>query len=281
MATKLKMTNNPNPVTVTGNSLPAHLQGYKSEGLGVPTRTDEFLIPMARVLDAKSPEVLKGNPNRVANAEPGDIYIKNGPQPIIRAEEGFIFQPCFRQEAVVEWLPRGKGGGGGGGFVQEHPAGYLETHSKEVQQVPKPDDPAKMIWVRKSNKNSLVETRKVGGWAIFESGPMPLVIPFQSTGHTVAKQWNMLIASKRLNGVSADIFVVYYRIKTRLKSRGDQSWYLFDITDAGPEHNGLPTTMWAPTMQDIERGRTLYEQLSSGEAKMAAAEGVQTDPDVM
>lgn len=258
--------------TNNGSGLPTHLSQYKSQGLGVPTRTDEFLIPMARVLDAKSPEVLKGNPNKIPGAEAGDIYIKNAPQPIVKGDKGFIYQPCFRQENVVEWLPRGKGGGGGGGFVAEHPADYLTSNAKDVTQIPHPDDPKRMIWARKSNKNPLVETRKVGGWMIKDNGeaPMPLVLTFQSTGHTVAKQWNMLIASKRINNVPADLFLVYYKVQTRLKSRGDQSWYLFDITDAGPEDGGLPTTMWVPTPQDAERGLRLYEQLSSGQARMAS-----------
>src|SRR6188768_2299287 len=93
--------------------LPAHLRDYKSTGAGVPNKMDDFLIPMAKVLGPQSPEVLKNNPNQIKGAEAGDILIKNAPRPLIKAEAGFLFQPCYRDEAVIEWLPRGKGGGGG------------------------------------------------------------------------------------------------------------------------------------------------------------------------
>lgn len=268
--------------TTKAPGVPAHLQDYQSTGLGVPVDQKDFLIPMARVLDAKSPEVTKGMPNYIKGAEAGDIFIKNAPNPIIKGEEGFIFQPCFKDEAVVEWLPRNKGGGGGGGFVASHPGDYLLIN-KDVCQTPHPENPTKMIWTRKSNKNWLVETRRYAGYAIFDDGPMPLVIPFQSTGHTVAKQWNMLIAGQRLpNGQRADIFLVYYHLTTTLKQRQDQSWYVFDIVNAGPTNkdNGLPTQLLVPTREDADRGRQLYEQLASGQAKIAPQEP-QEDTDTM
>lgn len=141
-----------------------------------------------------------------------------------------------------------------------------------------------MVWVRKSSGNLLVETRYYGGWAIPENEdepPMPLVLPFASTGHTVAKQWNMLIASKRLGKAKADLWLVYYRVTTQLKQRADQAWYLFSIADAGPEFNGLPTTMWCPTKDDCERGKVLNESMESGERRFndddAAAEEKEKD----
>lgn len=257
--------------------VPAHLQDYESTGAGVPTDQSEFLIPMARVLDPKSPEVEKRGGGYIQGAEPGDIYIKNAPKQIVKGETGFLFQPCYREQAVIEWLSRQKGGGGGGGFVARHPADFL-TASKDVEQRPHPEDKKKMIWVRKSSGNPLAETRYYGGYMIDETDeepPMPLVLPFASTGHTVAKQWNMLIASKRLGGVKADIWLVYYRVTTRLRQRNDQAWYLFDVSDAG-EKNGAKDTMWCHTKDDAERGRRLYEDMVKG-AKQFEAGGVPDD----
>lgn len=258
----------------TQEGLPAHLRSYESTGAGVPSDAKDFLLPMAKVLDAKSPECEKRGPNYVPGAEAGDILLKNAPNPLIKGDQGFLFQPCYREAAVIEWLPRTKGGGGGGGFVARHPEDYLETSNDKVQR-PHPENPAKMVWYRKSTGNLLVETRYVGGYMVGEDGdePLPLVLPFSSTGHTVAKQWNMLIASKRVNGAKADIWLVYYRVATRLKARQDQSWYLFDVADAGPERNGLPTTMWVPTAEDAERGRNLHESLASGARQFAQDEG--------
>lgn len=290
--TKAKPASVPAKQKATGTSVakknqsvgvPAHLANYESEGKGVPNKASDFLLPMAKVLDAKSPEVTKGHPNRVAGAEAGDIYIKNAPTPLIKGETGFIFQPCYRDEAIIEWLARNKGGGAGAGFVARHAFDYIARNPKEVEQRPHPENKDKKIWVRKATGNQLVETRYVGGFLISddpEVPPMPLSLPFASTGHTVAKQWNMLMASKRLHGRPADIWLVYYQIKSRLKSRADQSWYLLDVVDAGEPENGIPTTLWIPTPEDAERGRMLHESLADGQRGFddeAAAEGASND----
>jgi hypothetical protein len=255
----------------SSGSPPAHLAGYQSSGAGVPTDQGDFLIPMARVLDAKSPEVEKRGPNYVQGAEAGDIFIKNGPIPLIKGDEGFLFQPVYRDQAIVEWLPRTKGGGGGGGFVARHPVDFL-SESDDVEQRSHPENKEKRIWVRKSSGNLLVDTRYVGGFMIAEDAPpLPLVLPFQSTGHTVAKGWNMKMAQKRINGAPADIWLVYYRVTSQHKSRGDQSWFLFSIADAGEDNE----TMWCPTAEDVIRGRQLYDSLNSGARRMADEDAVE------
>lgn len=266
---KVASTTKTKAIATRDDSVPAHLQDYESTGAGVPTDQKDFLIPMAKVLDAKSPECDKKNGNYVKGAEAGDILVKNAPDPLIKGEEGFVFQCCYRDEAIIEWLPRSKGGGAGGGFVARHPANFIEL-GKDTIQRPHPENRDKMIWFRKSTGNMLVETRYYGGYKIAKaSPPLPLVLPFASTGHTVAKQWNMLIASKRIKGGPADIWLVYYRVKTRNRTRKDQSWYLFDITNAGPEEDGMPTTLWCPTTEDVARGKLLHEQLSTGVRKFA------------
>jgi len=267
------------PATTGSGKVPAHLKGYQSTGVGVPDKPEDFLIPMAKVLGPQSPEVLKNNPNQVKGAEAGDILIKNAPIPLVKAEEGFLFQPCFRDEAVIEWLARGKGGGGGGGFVARHPADYIKK-SGNAKRVPDPQSKDRMIWVNVKTNNGLVETRYFSGYMIDETGknpPMPLVLPFSSTGHTVAKQWNMMIAQQRLGGKPVDIWLVYYKITTKLRQRGDQSWYLFDVANILDDDGDA---MWAPTDADVARGKSLHESLARGERNIDVA-GAGTDDDSM
>lgn len=253
--------------TKTNAALPAYLNEVEMQGVGVATAAEDFLLPMARVLDAKSPEVTRGSPSMIAGAAAGDILIKNAPFPFVKGDEGFIFQPCYREEAVIEWRPRSSGGGGGGGFVARHDKDFLTAG--DAEQRAHPENPQKQVWFRKSTGNLLVETRYVGGYMILENAPpMPLVLPFASTGHSVAKSWNMLMAMKRVGNAVADIFAVYYRVKTRLRQRADQAWYVFDISDAGPEgENKLPTTLWVPTKADYDRGRALHDSLKAGTHK--------------
>ena len=256
--------------------LPAHLQDINMQGAGVSTDQADLLIPMLRILQALSPEVEKKGTSYMPGAEPGMGLMKNAPNPLIDMDKGILFQPVYANKAVVEWIPRQSGGGGGGGFV-----GTYSEMPKSAKQVPDQNIPKRMITINGETGNLLVETRYHGGFIIDESGknpPMPAVIPFSSTGHTVAKGWNFLMSQKALNGKRADAWAVYYRIKTKLKTRGTQSWYIFDITDAGAQDkSGHADTLWVPTVEDYNRGKALYDSLASG--KMKFEQGVADDGD--
>lgn len=255
--------------------VPAHLQGIEMHGAGVATGQDDLLIPMIRILQALSPEVEKKGTSYIPGAEPGMGLMKNAPNPLINMEDGILFQPVYNNKAVVEWIPRQSGGGGGGGFVTSYP-----EMPKNAARVADPNNPKKMMTINPETGNLLVETRYQGGYVIDETGkapPMPAVIPFASTGHTVAKGWNFLMSQKALQGKRADAWAVYYRIKTKLKTRGSQNWYIFDITDAGeidPKTHHAET-YWVPTVEDYNRGKALYDSLASGKVKFE--QGVADD----
>jgi len=256
--------------------LPAYLKDKKMQGAGVSTDQADMLIPMLRILQALSPEVEKKGISYLPGAEPGMGLLKNAPNPLIDMDKGILFQPVYANKAVVEWIPRQSGGGGGGGFVGTYP-----EMPKTATQVPDPNNPKRMLTVNKENGNLLVETRYHGGFIIDEEGkapPMPAVIPFSSTGHTVAKGWNTLMAQKIFEGQRVDSWAVYYRIRTRLKVRGTQSWYIFDITDAAtPSEENSHLGYVAPTPSDFDRGKALYDSLASG--KMKFEQGVADDGD--
>jgi hypothetical protein len=247
-------------------TVPAHLAGIEMKGSGVATDQSDLLIPMIRILQALSPEVEKKGTAYIPGAEPGMGLMKNAPNPLINMEDGILFQPVYNNKAVVEWVPRQSGGGGGGGFVTSYP-----EMPKNAARVADPNNPKKTMTINPETGNILVETRYQGGFVISENNPpMPAVIPFSSTGHTVAKGWNFLMSQKVLQGKRADAWAVYYRIKTKLKTRGSQNWYIFDIQDAGPldPKTNHPETLWVPTVDDYNRGKALYDSLASGKVKM-------------
>lgn len=262
--------------TTGGGAVPAHLSKVKMSGAGVSTDQSDNLIPMARILQKMSPEVdKKAGAQYIKGAEPGDIYVKSLPNPIIKGEEGFLFQPCYFSKGFVEWIPRAKGGGGGGGFVTMH-----KEEPEDTVSAKDPQNPERNIRQRKSNGNLIVETRYHGGFIIMEDGePVPCVIPFASSGHTVSKTWMMLMNRKQVNGVKADSFAVYYRFKSISKTKNNNTWSLFEITDAGDEEDGVPTTLWVPTVEDYERGKALHDSLASGTRGFdaAAAGGDETE----
>lgn len=258
--------------------VPAHLANVNMQGAGVSTDQSDLLIPMIRILQALSPEVEKKGAAYIEGAQPGMALMKNAPQPLIDMDKGILFQPVYSNKAVVEWVPRNSGGGGGGGFVATHP-----EMPKSAKLVDDPNNPKKKITINSETGNLLVETRYHGGYIIDESGknpPMPAVIPFSSTGHTVAKGWNFLMAQKAIGGKRADAWAVYYRIKTKLKTRGSQNWYIFDITDAvDPKTNDTP--YWVPSVEDYNRGKALYDSLAAGKVKFeqGAADDHSADDD--
>lgn len=277
----VKTTDKPGKAVAKGgsNALPAHLAKVKMTGAGVSTDAADNLIPMARVLQPLSPEVQKKGTNSIPGAEPGDILIKNAPQPIIKGDEGFLFQPCYFDKGFVEWLPRAKGGGGGGGFVAMHKEEPKDTGSK-----PNPENPEKSIRVRKSNGNLIVETRYHGGFIIDEDGtPSPAVIPFSGSGHSVSKRWMMLMNKKVVDGAKVDSFAILYKFTTVHVERGGNNWFMFEVSDAGEEDaNGLPTTRWVDSVEDYERGKALADSLASGARTFDASEAeVVEDTDKM
>jgi hypothetical protein len=262
------------PATVAGNAaLPAFLNEVEMSGKGVSNSAADKLIPMARVLQPLSPQVLQNNPDQIQGALAGDILVRNAPKPLIKGQQGFHFQSCFFYKDVVEWKPRLQGGGGGQGFVKR----WTQDEASKVpgaEERPDPRDPQKKIWVNSATGNWLVETRYHVGYIIDpEVGPIPTYIPFSSTGHSVSKSWVFNMSLKQVNGKPADSFAVYYLLKTRQRTRNNQTWFVFDPSDAGPpDANGQATTMWVPTLADYQRGLELSRALESGEIGLAQEE---------
>jgi hypothetical protein len=259
------------PATVAAsNAPPAFFDEVEQSGKGVSNAADDKLIPMARVLQPLSPQVLNGNPDHIAGALAGDILVRNAPKQLIKGQQGFLFQSCYFYKDVVQWKPRLQGGGGGQGLVTRHKA---ET-AKDVpgaEERPDPRDPTKKIWVHAPSGDWLVETRYHVGYVIDpEVGAMPCYIPFSSTGHSVSKAWMFSMSLKQIGGKPADSFAIYYLLRTRQRTRNNQTWFVFDPQDAGPpDANGQPTTYWAPTKADYMRGLELARALESGELGLA------------
>lgn len=254
-------------------NLPAHLKNATPSGRGTSTDAHDNIIPMGRILQKMSQEVEKKGQQYIPGAEVGDIYFKNLSPPIIKGGTGFLFQPVHYKWGFVEWLPRNKGGGGGAGYVAYYDP---DQKPKNTKMVADPMNKERQIEVRKDNGNVIVETRYHSGFIIDEDGekaPIACVLPFSGSGHGVSKTWMGMMNSKIINGQKADSWWCYYRLKTVSKTKNNNTWDLFEITDAGaPGKNGVPTTMWAPTQEDLERGEQLFIALDSGTKTFDASE---------
>jgi hypothetical protein len=244
-------------VPVDGGALPAALmeEMEKDAGRGVSTDQADNLVPLIYVLQAQSPQVLKKNENYIEGAEAGDIWLRNADQPIVKGEEGEIFQPChFAHGLWIEW-----GAQRGSGFVARHSSKPAEA---ELGMITDDRGNARQAWVMPSG-NVVVETRQVTGLVHGPNGQrLPYVIPFSGTGHTVAKGWNSDIVNHPLApGKQSAAFHHLYRLKTRYRTNKLGEWYLLD-----PQRQG-----WVQTAEDVANGRTLCAAVESGE-KQAAPE---------
>jgi hypothetical protein len=245
---------------------PAFLSEQKMTGEGFSKDASDRLIPMAVILQKMSPQVDEAmTGSYVKGAKPGMFYLKNSAIPLY---DSFLFQPCYFHKGVVEWVPRGSGGGAGGGFVAFH-----KDMPKDAKSAPDPNNKEKTVLMNPKG-NIYVETRYHTGFMIDPQTmrATPLVLPFTSTGHTVSKKFQDLMDLQQFNGGPVDAWACYYRVDTVLKQKGQNNWYIAEITNAGsPDDREQPTTMWAPTVEDYNRGKQLHSDLKAGNVNVDVA----------
>jgi hypothetical protein len=242
---------------------PANLMDRMMEdaGKGVSSAPEDNLVPMMGIVQDKHPEADKHHQRYIKGVEGGQIWLKNAADPFMDGAEGLIVQHCAGYKSIVEWRPRGAGGGGGAGFVAQHPYTMdIGDAFKDARQEPVPGRPNRFKWIRK-NGNELVDTRYEVVRIFMEDGDrLQYVIPFTSTGHSVARGWNTLRNRFHLpNGAVAPSFARTYRMTTKSKSNDAGTWFLFLVED----DDWLPKT--AEGLADYEAGLALHNAFNKGE----------------
>lgn len=223
-------------------------------GKGVSFSQEDNIVPLIYVLQASSPSTKRSNPNYIEGAQAGDIWKRNSlNKPLVRGEDGIIFQPCFFEKVWIEWRPNREGLAG---IHKEMPSdGFEKTILHEGRE--------KKIWTR-PNGNNLVEARQHFGYVDNE----PYVISFSSSGHTVSRNWMGMMSKTYLPGTNkvAPSFAKKYKLTTVEKTNTQGSWYVFKVEDAG----------WVNTKDERERGVALFDAMNKGEKK-AQVEDDTTD----
>lgn len=232
-------------------------------GGGLSSDQADNLIPFIYVLQPLSPQVMKGDAARIPDAEAGDIWLRNGP--VIKGEDGMLFQPCFHYKDIVEWIPDR------GGFVGRHDIsclpnvelkkGWTGTLS-DVKEVKDDEDPnAPPRYVRSSNNNEVVETRYYVGYVLVPGlPPMPYVIPLASSGHTFGKGFMTMQRQQVLADGSPSLcsWNFFYRLRTTMKTNKKGSWYTYTaMMERGVK-----------SLDEFYRGKALNESFAAGEKKL-------------
>lgn len=253
-------------VTTTSGSanVPAHLRERIKEdaGKGVSADAADNLVPLVYVLQGQSPQTMKPKPEYIKNAEPGDIWLRNcpGPTPIIKPEVGVLVQPCFFYKKIVEWIPRNPDGSGGG-YVAEHewtPDWQKRLNLLEV----KDESDGSTRWMDQNEEHEFIETRNHAVIVYLETGEaLPYLIPLSSSGHSVSRQWMFMMNSKTVDNAKVPSFACLYRLKTIMRTKGKNNWYVLD-----PQEGSDQGTLWA-TEEQYAAGKALHEAFSTGAKK--------------
>jgi hypothetical protein len=225
------MTKNEVAVQEDKVELPAELldEIAGEEGLGYSDRPEDSMVPILGILQDNSGEVKKRHSRSIEGAEAGDLIIRSLGRVLKMGETDppLIVQPCGFDHMWVEW--EGEPGEG-------NPVGQFHFESKpdDAEEVTNRD--GNKEW-RRGNGNRLVDTRYHYCNLIEEDGTvLPVVIPFGGTNHTVSRQWTALMRQFTVPGrpgVKAKSFMRTYSLRTQFKQRGEQSWYIYAITDLG------------------------------------------------
>ena len=235
-------------------------QSEKFAGAGTSQAPDDNLIPLVRRLQALSPQAKKRAAEYVQGAEPGDIFFKDEVDPIVKGEDGFLFQPCAFGRDYVEWRPLEQGGG----YVGRWP--LRGANEPDCPDAVARTDPAngRTSWFR-SNGNELIDTRYHVGFVIRDGAAAPYVIPMKSTDHTVSRGWmRMMNSHLTSSGNVMPSWAHIYRLTTVEKSNAIGSWYTWRIAQEGP----------ITSKEEFDRGVALNKAWSSQEVTAAVEEDV-------
>lgn len=252
MAKPIQKQEEQTPKPLPSTAAPAFLAQHADDaGKGVSTDREDNLVPLIYVLQPLSPQVMRSKPEYIPGAEPGAIWLRNAPNPILKGEDGFLFQPCHFWKDWVEWVPRKAGGG----FVGRH-----DDCPSDAQIQTDPQNPNKLKHIR-PNGNEVIETRYHAGFVIRpDMVPAPYLIALSSTGHTVSRSWMASMGQKQLGGKIAPSWACLYKLTTRERTNASGTWFTWSVADNG----------WVKSEEEYLRGKALYEAFAAGEKRAEA-----------
>lgn len=150
------------------------------------TKITDLSIPFVNVLQPMSPEIVD---NTIEGARPGDLF-NSVTKEIMKQPLTII--PVYKEAAVVEWVPRNKGGG----LVDRHELDseiFKDAIAKNGgSRIPPKDADGKRIQFKSPAGNDLIETYYVYCLIVDADGKNTegyCVLSFASTKIKVHKDW--------------------------------------------------------------------------------------------
>lgn len=264
-------------VTQSSSTALTELDAFEGEhgGAGVSSAAEDNVIPLIYVLQDNSKFVKQGRADYVQGATPGQLLLRNAPQPLVDGREGVPYQIAHKSKSFVEWVPRSAGGG----LVEKHAMLITERDKdgketlrlpdgRKVNKVPHPENPKRTI-LKLDNGNEIVETRQWIGFMLAGENPIPYALNIKGADHTIERalnsQMGQIINPKTKKPYS--VFRHIVRIRTVPRQNPMGSWY------------GLEFIIERKANDDESlRGLQLFQAIERGE-KQAAADYEDTSAD--
>lgn len=234
-------------------SLPAELLESMGEdaGLGVSTDPNEVGIPFLYILQDLSPQVKKRDEQYIEGAEVGDIF-NNVTREVIPAAVGFDWIEVGFEAAQVEWRPNR------GGFVAKHPndtplrseVKMVADGEKQVPTLPSGNILTETKYHYGLYRRAATADQPAGSWE-------PAVIGMASSMIKCSRDLEGMKKRLKLpNNSVAPAFAVRYAFKTKLVSKNNNEWFVWDIVQ-GP---------WVSS-DEYYVARELAQQVAAGTIK--------------
>lgn len=224
---------------------------YGGAGFENDTRED-YAIPFLALLQKNSPQCDEDDERYIEGAKPG-LFLNTVTEEIYDGDR-LLFIPCFKQRAMVEWVPRENGGGFAG--VHE-PNG--EVHASAV---PHPD---KRSLMKLENGNDLAETVYMYGLLVNsmdDTEPYDMaVIAFKSTGLKVVKHLNTKVRKVKGNP-PLFAFVTALTSVGETNAHGTFKNYKFEFANG----NAMDSLL-TPDTPLFQQALQFHEMVKGGEAK--------------
>lgn len=242
------------PATTPGTALtPAEMAeqfaidaGQGAENVGA----EDMAIPFLVVLQANSPQAIKGGPEYVEGAEAGDLF-NNVTGELWGSGEGVNLVPCFFQKAFVEWIPREQGGG----FVGQH------SDASILKQCARNEKGRDALDGGKGNE--IVPTAYHFCLLLRADGTSePVVVSMSSTQLKKSRRWNSAIAGQKVKTsrgvVTPPAFSHIYHATTNAETNDKGTWYGWNIVPKSMIDDG---DLYATA-------KAFYESIQTGAVRM-------------
>ncbi|TXH47708.1 MAG: hypothetical protein E6Q97_26585 [Desulfurellales bacterium] len=195
-------------------------------GLGVAFGATDLAIPFLVILQKNSPQVDEDNPKYLRDAKAAMIYNTVTGELFDGKTKGVLVVPTGYQKKYVEWISRDDGGG----FVGQHEAESDAVRACRLNDRGKLETPDGHQMIETAYHYVVLIDPNNGSsqWA---------VISMASSQLKKSRKWNTLIAgitmTKNGQTFKPPIFSHMYQLKTVLEQKDTNTWYGWDINNAG------------------------------------------------